>query len=218
MNIGVLRTKPATIDSFYKNLEKQNIDKVYFSEDLKNVYFQEKYDEDGLEIPAYRTIVSNPLMTDRIIERSEKSEIYPIFLQNPPNPVSETVKFIGDSANFLFTPLIFFLVLRSFVSFQQGVRGQGMPFSNPLQRDQDDDKANMQKANITLDSWKGSPEVFQECTEIVSFLKNATMYQEAGAEIPKGDFTGRSARNRKDVDSKGDCGRNRCMFFGGFGE
>jgi cell division protease FtsH len=49
-----------------------------------------------------------------------------------------------------------------------------------------EDKANMQKANITLDSWKGSPEVFQECTEIVSFLKNATVFQEAGAEIPKG--------------------------------
>lgn len=70
VNLGLIRTKPATIDSFYKNLEKHNVDKVYFSEDLKNVYFQEKDDEDGLEIPAYRTIVSNPLMTDRIIKRS----------------------------------------------------------------------------------------------------------------------------------------------------
>lgn len=186
LNLGPLRTKPSTIDSFYKNLEKQNVDKVYFSEDMKNIYFQEIDDEDGLEIPAYRTILSNPLMTDRIIERSEKNDIYPVFLQNPPNPVSETVKFIGDSVNFLFTPLIFFLVLRSFFSFQQGLRGQGMPFSNPLQRGESEDKANMQKANITLDSWKGSPEVFQECTEIVSFLKNATMFEEAGAEIPKG--------------------------------
>jgi cell division protease FtsH len=44
----------------------------------------------------------------------------------------------------------------------------------------------MQKANISLSSWKGSPEVFEECTEIASYLKNATVFQAAGAEIPKG--------------------------------
>ena len=40
--------------------------------------------------------------------------------------------------------------------------------------------------NVTLSSWAGSPEIFQECTEIVSYLKNGTIYKNAGAEIPKG--------------------------------
>jgi DNA polymerase III delta prime subunit len=47
-------------------------------------------------------------------------------------------------------------------------------------------KINMQKANITLNSWAGSPEIFEECTEIISYLKNDTLYKNVGAEIPKG--------------------------------
>lgn len=187
LKLGLMRAKPSTIGSLYENLDHKNVDKVYFSEDLKYVYFQEVKDEDGEEIPAYRMAISNPLMTDRIIETAEKQNVHPIFLQNPPNPVVDTVRAIGDGLNFLFPPFILFLILRSFFTFQQGIRGQGQSpfFSNPMQKPSED-KANMQKANITLDSWKGSPEVFQECTEIVSFLKNATVFQEAGAEIPKG--------------------------------
>jgi cell division protease FtsH len=187
LKYGLTRAKPATIGNLYENLDKKNVDTVYFSEDLKYVYFQEVNDEDGEEIPSFRMAVSNPLMTDRIIETTEKNGIHPIFLQNPPNPVVDTVKAIGDGLNFLFPPFVLFLILRSFFTFQQGIRGQGQSpfFSNPMQKPSED-KANMQKANITLDSWKGSPEVFQECTEIVSFLKNATVFQEAGAEIPKG--------------------------------
>jgi len=44
----------------------------------------------------------------------------------------------------------------------------------------------MQKANISLNSFAGSPEIFEECTEVVSYLKNGTLYQSAGAEIPRG--------------------------------
>ena len=44
----------------------------------------------------------------------------------------------------------------------------------------------MQKANISLSSWAGSPEIFEECFEVVSYLKNSTLYKNAGAEIPRG--------------------------------
>jgi cell division protease FtsH len=43
-----------------------------------------------------------------------------------------------------------------------------------------------QKPNVSLADWAGSPEVLRECTEIVSFLRNASTYVAAGAEVPKG--------------------------------
>ena len=42
------------------------------------------------------------------------------------------------------------------------------------------------KLNITLNDWGGSKEVLEECIEIVSYLKNDTIYKKVGAEIPKG--------------------------------
>jgi cell division protease FtsH len=61
----------------------------------------------------------------------------------------------------------------------------GMPIM-PGKKDIDADKINMIKANISLSSFAGSPEIFEECTEVVSYLKNDTIYKQAGAEIPRG--------------------------------
>ena len=42
------------------------------------------------------------------------------------------------------------------------------------------------KQNISLSSWVGSPEVFEECFEIVSYFKNESSYKNIGAELPRG--------------------------------
>jgi len=58
------------------------------------------------------------------------------------------------------------------------------PFSNNNKVNKD--KVDLIKANISLSSFAGSPEIYQECFEVVSYLKNTTYYNDAGAEIPKG--------------------------------
>lgn len=40
--------------------------------------------------------------------------------------------------------------------------------------------------NITLDSWAGSPEVIEECKEVISYIENKEKYSLIGAEMPKG--------------------------------
>jgi len=42
------------------------------------------------------------------------------------------------------------------------------------------------KYNISLKSWVGSPEVFEECYEVISYIKNSSNYKLLGAELPKG--------------------------------
>jgi cell division protease FtsH len=37
-----------------------------------------------------------------------------------------------------------------------------------------------------LSDWAGSPEVLEECSEIVSYFRNSTLYDAVGAELPKG--------------------------------
>ena len=40
--------------------------------------------------------------------------------------------------------------------------------------------------NISLKSWVGSPEVFEECWEVISYVTNYSHYKRLGAELPKG--------------------------------
>jgi len=191
-NLGFLRARPAPLSNVYENIENHNIDNLYFSQDLNYIYYQEKEKETDEVPPPYKVAQSSPVVTDRIIDFSEKNDLRPLFLVNPPNPAADAVKFLGDSFNFFFTPFLIFLVIRSIFSFMRPMSGPGgSSKSNPFFPSfgiggETDDKMNMQKANITLKSWAGSPEVFEECTEIVSFLRNSTVYASAGAEIPKG--------------------------------
>jgi cell division protease FtsH len=60
------------------------------------------------------------------------------------------------------------------------------PFSSFLKKPNDNIKVNLEKSNITLASWAGSPEVSEECFEIISYMRNSTQYKLAGAELPKG--------------------------------
>ena len=42
------------------------------------------------------------------------------------------------------------------------------------------------KQNITIDSWIGSPEVFEEVFEVISYLKNKNAYDKLNVDLPKG--------------------------------
>ena len=148
---------------------------------------------------VYSTEIS-PYITTKLVDASIYSGLDPQFISVPAAPVAPPGNGFGD---LLFTAIYVSLALNilrwGLGALQQYIRGgnsggrpgtprvgpnMGMgtnlfPWSN--QRD-----AAPFRENITLADWAGSPEVRQECSEIVSFLKNRTQYDLAGARIPKG--------------------------------
>jgi cell division protease FtsH len=52
--------------------------------------------------------------------------------------------------------------------------------------DNKDTKSDANLKNITLDSWAGSPEIKEECKDIISYIANKNKYNTMGAEMPKG--------------------------------
>ena len=60
--------------------------------------------------------------------------------------------------------------------------------SNKLNNDiiQKDTKFNFIRPNVSLSKWVGSPEIFEECNEIISYQINNSNYKYLGAVLPKG--------------------------------
>lgn len=44
----------------------------------------------------------------------------------------------------------------------------------------------VEKPNVAPDQWAGSPEVWEECLEVISCMQNKEAYQRMGAEMPRG--------------------------------
>ena len=190
-NIGdVVKNKNLLLKDGYNSLvnkiENHGVSKIYFSEKL-DIVIAENTDETGYMQDDYSITKINPLITSSLTDLSVKNKVETIFLVDSQPPVAYTVasdvlSFIGSN----FFPFLFiYLLIANFRASQMGSGNPfmpGMPGSNALEKD----KLLVTKANITLSSFAGSPEIFEECTEVVSYLKNGTIYENAGAEIPRG--------------------------------
>jgi cell division protease FtsH len=173
-----------------KKIEKHEISKIYFSQKYDNVISEDtKKIGDPLLDYTYTSIT--PFIANSLVETSVKNDIDTVFIQV--DRPSQIQQFAGETTSFIsnyFIPFVFISIFLSFIRNIQvsNMSGTGMNGFPKIEGNIDlsKDKENMKKANITINSFAGSPEIFEECTEVVSYLKNSTLYKDAGAEIPKG--------------------------------
>jgi cell division protease FtsH len=197
------------IGNLLTDIEGHQVDSIYLSNDLQYVYSEKHHetsanaDENSFDsaeiLNDFSVTSSNPVLANQIIDISNKNKVNSVILMKEVNPVnayaSDVLSFVGNSFDaVIYLSLFAFFVRSVFGFFQANSRGGpgapsnfGMPpFMPGMGSGLNKDKINMQKSNVTLASWAGSPEIFQECAEVVSYLKNSTLYKRAGAEIPRG--------------------------------
>lgn len=185
--------KELPYSSLVKRIENHEVSKIYFSSKYENV-IAEDTEKHGDPIEDYSITAISPLITNTLVDTSVKNNVETIFTQiQQPNQI-QTIA--NDALMFINNYFVPFVFLSLFINFIRSLfifnskNGGGMPgmggFPGLGKIDIKKDKEAMKLANITINSFAGSPEIFEECTEIVSYLKNGTIYKNAGAEIPKG--------------------------------
>ena len=185
---GYEMTDKISFGKLMENIENHNVDNIYFTEDLKKIYTNHKNED---EMYSYTVTSSNPTFSNKIIELSDKNHIDTVILEQPINPIESIFGIAGG----LFDTFFIVFVITSVIRFLFGLRNigsqgsmsspPGLPFS--VSRINNKNKITILKENnISLSSWAGSREIFEECVEVVSYLKNSTLYENVGAEIPKG--------------------------------
>jgi len=145
----------------------------------------------------YHLVDINPVVLPNLIEKSSDMHIpiyfanfTPEFFLNLQNVINEVFT-IGSYA----LPLLFLL---SLVSSFRNMDTMSNPNPNLSQRNQRNSnnpfslmgnnkkKMDFIKPNVTLKSWAGSPEVIEECREVISYIENKERYKKIGADMPKG--------------------------------
>lgn len=186
-NINKLKNEP--INKLLTDINNHQIEQIYFSSDLKQIFTKEIISNN------YKFTNSNPLLANNIIELSTRNNVNTVILSDPSFSFNNIISFIGGSIDNLFTFIIISSIIRLIFSY---IKNNGLSKNNisnlnfnPFNQFQSNnnfniDKENMVKTNISLSSWAGSPEIFLECTEVISYLQNSTIYTKAGAELPRG--------------------------------
>jgi cell division protease FtsH len=173
-------------NSLIKNIESHRVKNLYFNERMDSVIAEDTEDHENY-LEDYSVTKITPFVTNSLVDLSVKNEVTTFFAQLPqPNVYQQMAGNILNGAEMFLFPILLFA---SFVSFFRANSQMSNPsafLGGGMKNDLNQDKINMQKANISLASFAGSPEIFQECVEVVSYLKNSTLYEQAGAEIPRG--------------------------------
>jgi len=173
-------------NTLVKNIEDHKVKNLYFNEKLDTVIAEDS-EEHEFPIEDYTVTKITPFITDKLVDLSVKNDVTTTFAQVPtPNPYFQIIGNVVNGAEMFLLPGIILSVIISFFRVNGQMRNPSSFLGGGMSNDLNKDKINMQKANVSLSSFAGSPEIFQDCTEVVSYLKNSTLYEQAGAEIPRG--------------------------------
>ena len=172
-------------------IDEDKITDIYISSTLDTIISKQKETEGSTETVSdsyldYSTTKINPFIIKTVVDESVKHKVNTVFLEQPSSSFIDTG--LKSAFGFVESFLIPTLFLSFVISiFRNSNFGQNMPpMPGMSNRKLEADKNLVSKMNISLNSFAGSPELFEECTEVVSYLKNDTLYKMAGAEIPRG--------------------------------
>ena len=172
--------------------------KKSYNEELDVIY---NYDH-------YHIADINPILVTNIIDKSSESNTPVVIADLRPNYMIalENGGNLLSTAFSLFIPLILLSSFLSFISrsvgaspnmfknnFRPNVKSGQNPNTSPNMFNSFMQPSNpnlvydtVERSNITLNNWAGSPEVIEECKEIIQYIENKEIFNKMGAEMPKG--------------------------------
>jgi hypothetical protein len=153
-----------SLAELYKGIDEKRIEDIKITNDLSKIYYREVENKDSEE-PVFHVATSNPIMVDRVIDYSEKHNVYTSFVDPPQGLFQSAGKLVETGLLFIYYPVMFLILFNILRSFFQGFgSGSGMnPFtggSNPFDQQRNGkgmfsvgkpsriDQTNMKNSNI----------------------------------------------------------------------
>ena len=126
----------------------------------------------------------NPLLLQQVVNKAFENKVLIHFVDF--NDIDRFLAVLSKIPNYIIPFLggvfIINFIRNIILSITIGGEGYGLnqlPFNNQFE-------VQISKPNVSLDSWAGSPEVKEECLEVINYVYNKELYESVGAEMPKG--------------------------------
>jgi len=170
------------------DLNAGKVKEILVNADYKQVVTVDNLPEDYFTYHHYQLADINPLVLPTLIQKSTDWRVPIYFVNFTPESVvgiQDLASNIISVISYVFPLFLIASLIASFMNVRNVAsgRGGGMPFDRFLSKD---NKNNFNKPNVSLSSWAGSPEVVEECREIISYLENKELYNRVGAVMPRG--------------------------------
>ena len=179
-----------------KDLTDNKISKMLIDTNYKQLVTVDNLPKDESLYNHYHIADINPIVVPNLVEKTSNLHIPLYFVNFTP----ESIINIQAVINEIFTigtyaiPVLFVISLIASLrdmnslssntgQFSRRNRNSNNPFGMTNTKKNNDEFI---APNVSLSSWAGSPEVIEECKEVISYIENKEKYKLIGAEMPKG--------------------------------
>jgi cell division protease FtsH len=187
-----------SVNQLFEELTNEKVSKIFIGKDYKQIVSLTKLPEFDL-YSDYHLANVDPIIVPKIVEKAIEHHIDTSFIEFSAGSFLMNIQNVfGFGFQLLNYVVPIFLLVTIFSSFFSGGSPMGGP--SPMNMNQRGPGAggffsrnnmnvkndNMIQPNVSLSSWAGSPEVLEECREVISYLDNKEKFKLLGAEMPKG--------------------------------
>ena len=181
------------------DLIDKKINKIYVNTDYKQLVAVDNLNtNDDLLYGHYHISDINPIVVPNLVEKASDLHVPLHFVSFTPENIINIQNILNEFfviASYAIPTLFIISLIASFREVnsmskppQISQRNRNSNSNNPfgIMNNFQKNEPEFIKPNVTLESWAGSPEVIEECKEVISYIENKERYKLIGAEMPKG--------------------------------
>jgi cell division protease FtsH len=187
-----------------QDLLNNKLSKIFIDNKYNQLVSVDNLPKDDLLYNHYHVSDINPIVVPNLVEKSGELHVPLYFVNFTPQNIVNIQNLAGELLTLASYALPLYFLLSFLASLYRANTMQGMnsrmnsrfnnnnmrnsgggmtPFNFPSNQKQND---LFVKPNVTLSSWAGSPEVIEECKEVISYIEKKELYKAIGADMPKG--------------------------------
>jgi cell division protease FtsH len=167
---------------------QHKISKIYVNpSNTELVTVNQLLPEEIPDINQYHLSAVNPMEVNSIVSKAADSNINVYYTEFSSNGVLAFQHILGDLFNIVSFAFPIFLLILILSSINNSVNNN-FKFRPPngMMNPFGGEKDNFVKPNVSLSNWAGSPEVLEECQEVISYIDKKELFKTIGAEMPRG--------------------------------
>ena len=174
------------------NILDNKVSEIFINNNYKDIISVDNLPQTDIIFNHYHMASINPIVLPNLIEKTSDAHV-PIYFTDFNSDIfnfENMFNIVSSFAGFIIPTYILWNIFLLFSSrFRQP---QNMNFKNRsssggsffgfLQKDENE----FNKPNVSLSNWAGSPEVLEECKEVITYIENKERFNKIGAEMPRG--------------------------------
>jgi cell division protease FtsH len=193
-----------------EDLLNNKLSKIYVDNKYNQVVTVDNLPQTDILYNHYHLSDINTAVVPNLIQKTSESHVPIYFVNFIPQSITNIQNLSGELLTLASYALPIFFLLSFLTSLYRANTMQGMnpkmnsklnsklqqsrngngfggspmgPFGFPSSQKETEQFV---KPNVSLASWAGSPEVIEECKEVISYIEKKELYKTIGAEMPKG--------------------------------